>query len=122
MVEQALAEMLSRMMGQTFLSSPIQDGIIATPGGGKANALPLPSQVNRIVTVATTNDAVSLPSSIPGSWIVIINYGANTLAVFTNGTDIINKLSYTAGYAVATGHTAILFCVAAGFWHSISGS
>jgi len=70
----------------------VTDALTATPGGGSAGALLLPSVVNRITIVATVGDSVKLPVSAGGKTVYVINSGAFPMNVFPTGADTINDI------------------------------
>lgn len=63
-------------------------GIIAHPGGTQTGAVPITTAINRVDTVASANDSVLLPAASSNKQIWIFNRGANTLAVYANGSDV----------------------------------
>jgi hypothetical protein len=101
------------------------DAITALAGGGAAGAPQLVYGVNKVTTVASGNDSVQLPPSIPGASVIVENNGGgNSLQVFANVTsslptnvlDTINGTAGATGVAVANGKTAIFNCTAYGAW------
>lgn len=109
----------------------VTDAITAHAGGGQGSAVALTSQVNRVTTVATAGDSVVLPgqSFFPnkggegpqtqvGVEIVVINAGANALAVFPATGETINGQSANASVNVAAGGIATFWCPAAGSWQT----
>jgi hypothetical protein len=96
------------------------NGIVAHAGGGQGSATPLTTVQNRIVTVASANDSVQLPTSSPGLAITVINAATtNSMNVFPVTGDQINALAVNTAFAVASGKTATFSCVNAGQWHSL---
>lgn len=108
---------------QTWTTQTLQagvDNITAKAGGGQQAASPLTGLLNRVTTVATAADSVTLPMSLAGSDIVVINAAvANSMNVFPNTGEVINALGANAAFAVAAGKVATFYCVTAGQWHSI---
>jgi hypothetical protein len=96
----------------------ITDSITAHAGGGQANAVALTTEINRITTVATVGDSVSLPVSIAGLTIIVINHGANAAQVFGAGTDTIDDVLTTVGVSQMAGSVTIYSCTTAGAWYS----
>lgn len=91
--------------------------LTATAGGGQANALPLPSIMNEIGTVATAADSVLLPKAYAGMSIIVKNNAAaNSLNVFPFVGDQVNALSANAAYALAVTKLAEFVCFTDGFW------
>src|ERR1019366_5802375 len=63
------------------------DNLTALAGGAKASATPLPSTVNRVVTVASAGDSVLLPPAIVGKEVLVINANVtNSIKVYAQGT------------------------------------
>src|SRR5437899_2224040 len=85
------------------------DGITAKAGGTQAAATPLTGAINKISTVASAQDSVRLPASIPGMAVVVINDGAQPLQVFGAGTDTIADVATATGVSQAKGVTATYF-------------
>jgi hypothetical protein len=114
---------LNRSIGDAFAS--YTDAITALAGGGATGAPLLATRVNRVSTVASDNDSVMMPQSVPGANVLIQNDGAHSLQVFANTTsslasgvlDTLNGTAGATGIAVAAGKTAILVCYAYGAWH-----
>lgn len=94
------------------------DGLVAHAGGGQALALPLPSEFNRIITVATSGDSVVLPASAPGLDIVVINHGANPLQVYGLGTDTIDDVAAATGVSQMQNSMVFYTCITAGAWYT----
>lgn len=96
------------------------NAITAKAGGGQSASTPLTTVLNRVTTVATAADSVTLPVAVPGMQITVANAAAtNSMNVFPNTGDAINALAANAAFAVAAGKTATFYTTAAGFWHSI---
>lgn len=94
-------------------------GITALAGGGLSAATPaLNSAFNEVTVTANNNDSVALPPAKSGLIIGVLNSGANTLAVFANGTDLI-KVGAAAGVASVTQLTLVpnlYVCFKDGLW------
>jgi hypothetical protein len=98
-------------------------GITAHAGGGQASAVLLTTVLNTVTTVTTAADSVKLPVGVAGMFMVVSNFGGGDsmdLYPATGGT--IGAGSANAAYAIASGITAFLTCVAANTWQAISGS
>ena len=95
-----------------------QDAITATPSGTQATSLILSATVNRISTVASTNDGVRLPVSKAGSWITLINDGANAMQVFGHLTATINDVTSATGISQAPLSCVTYFCPVVGKWYT----
>lgn len=78
-------------------------GIVATAGGGQANAFQLPSWMNEVAVVATAADSVMLPPGYAGAVIIVINDGANSVQVFGSPGDTIAAHNSSSQTASATG-------------------
>ncbi|MDE2022400.1 MAG: hypothetical protein KGI71_05830, partial [Patescibacteria group bacterium] len=100
----------------------ITDAITALAGGGQTGATALTTEINRVTTVATSGDSVSLPASVAGTQVWVINSGANPMQVFGAGTDTINGIATATGISQAAGATAVYTCNAAGNWEVPIGS
>jgi len=95
------------------------DGIVATAGGGQANAAQISTEVARIITVATKGDSVKLPSaSKPGLTIVVINHGANPMQVYGLGTDTVNDNAFATGVSQMQNSEVIYTCTIIGKWYA----
>lgn len=99
-----------------------QDGLTAKAGGGQGGGPVINRMVNRITTVATIGDSVTLPASVPGMQIIIINAAAaNSMNVFPAVGEQINVAGTNAAFAMAgaAGKAEQFVCVTAGQWHTI---
>ena len=104
------------------VTESVQNGIIAFAGGGQTNATQLTKALNRITVVASSDDSVKLPASIPGEVIEVINSGANPMQVFGLGTDTINGVASATGVSQLANTLAIYKSAATGLWESLGGS
>jgi len=74
--------------GGVVLSQQVNAGLTASTTQSQGQGA-LTSSINEISTVANANDVVTLPSATPGSRVIIINNGANTLQIFpASGDDL----------------------------------
>jgi hypothetical protein len=118
-----------------YVAFSVQDSLTAHAGGGQGSATALPAQINRITTVATAGDSVILPAqgSFPtsggegpqtpgGLEVVVINAGANALAVFPGSGETINGGSANASVNVAAGGIATFYCPTPGAWQTGAGA
>lgn len=114
---------LNKAIANGFYNS--QDAITALAGGGAAGAPLVCYGLNKVTTVATANDSVMLPPSLPGAIVFLENLGGGaSLQVFANTSsslptgvlDTINGTAGATGIAVTNGHTAMLMCTALGAW------
>jgi hypothetical protein len=102
----------------TLFTEYAQDAITAFAGGGQGSATQLVAQTNRITTVATTGDSVKLPASAAGLELMVINSGANPMAVFPATGDTIDGLAANASVSQMQNSLVIYTCAAAGAWFS----
>lgn len=93
--------------------------LTATASGTAANSLVLTAAVSYIATVTTTNDSVTLPVATLGAQMLVLNFGAQTLKVFANGTDTINATAGATGLTQTTNVHALFVCPIAGKWARI---
>lgn len=107
----------------SFLERSSATGITAYSGGGQASATALTKDVNRVTTVAAGSDSVKLPSAIAGRKIVVINDGANTLAVFPASGESIDALSANASTTITTtAKNSTFVCASTGLWKQAGGA
>lgn len=99
-----------------LLRLPSADNLTAHAGGGQGSALALTAEVNRVTTVATAGDSVSLPASAAGLDVVVINAGANPMQVYGAGTDTINGVATGTGVSQMPSSVVIYVCATAGAW------
>lgn len=103
-------------------------GLTAHAGGGQASATQLTEYVNEVAVVATANDSVMLPASVPGTLISVINDGAASLQVFGQPGDTIAAHGSSAQSASATGvplaaaGASIFLCFGPGVWKQITSA
>lgn len=101
---------------QTFSS---QDNLTAKAGGGQGGGPTINRMVNRVTTVATAADSVTLPASAAGMEVTIINAAAaNSMNVFPATGEAINALGANTAFALAANKTVTAFCTTAGQWHT----
>ena len=106
--------------GPGLATQSAQDGLTAKAGGGQGGGPTINRMINRVTTVATAADSITLPVSARGLTITIVNAAAaNSMNVFPNTGDAINALAANAAYALAAGKTATFYCTAAGQWHTV---
>lgn len=99
-----------------------QDLITAKAGGGQQATNALNAMINRVTTVASAGDSVTLPIAQPGMTITVINTTATSMNVFPNTGDAINNGAANALYALAGVHSALFSAGGSGFWGAISGA
>lgn len=98
------------------------DGIVATAGGGQANAALISTECARITSAVSPGDSVRLPP-IPVPFkgaltIVVINHGGNSIQVFGTGTDTVNDQGATVGVTQMNNSEVIYTCTKAGVWYA----
>lgn len=106
-----------------FLNLSAQAGLTATPGGPQVGAISISTyNMNHFAVVATAGDSCLLGRSdvsSGGHLRVVINGGANALAVFPRPGDMINALAVNAAFSVPAGKVAIFYCPAPGIWFAL---
>lgn len=95
------------------------DALTAHAGGGQSSATALTKTVNRVTTVATAADSVTLPVSQAGMMVAVVNSGANSMQVFGTTPDTINAAATGTGVAQAAAKTALYVCPVAGKWFQL---
>lgn len=109
--------------GQTFSNlfygaATTQDSLVAHAGGGQALGTPVPAKpIARFITVATAADSATLPPSVAGYEIAIINSGANSMNVFPTVGESMNTV-LNASVAIPAGQLLLFLCVTAGAWYT----
>lgn len=88
---------------------------LTAAGTTRADALQLNREINNVTTTASGTGVV-LPVGVVGMQIVIDNNGANTLAVYANGSETINGTAGATGVTMATTKTGIFHFTAANTW------
>jgi hypothetical protein len=99
----------------------INGGVVAFSGGGKASAVQLLAGINQIATAAAAGDSVKLPAAAPGTYVTVINDGANPVQVFGSGTDTINGVPTGTGISQMQSSVDTYWCGAAGQWRVEGG-
>lgn len=97
-----------------------QDGITAGAGGGLSNAVQLTANMSRVTIVANANDSVKLPAALAGSTVYLDNDGANTLAVYPQGTDTLEDS--TSAITMIAGQDSNFVCPVQGKWYQTGTS
>jgi len=96
------------------------DNITASATQTQVAGTPLVTPLNRVVTVASAGNAVTLPVSKSGMVITVTNaHATNSIQVFPGLGDAINALGANAAYSVAATKTVQLVCNSAGQWHTL---
>lgn len=104
--------------GQTAAAS----GLVAGTTHTLAGATKLTGLVNTVATVAVASDAVALPAAVAamvGSEIVVINLGAQTLAIWPQVADAVDGGSAGVAVTLTVAHRgATFYCNAVNSWVS----
>jgi hypothetical protein len=109
---------------QLYGQAMAQDGVTAHAGGGQANGVPVTTPMIRVTTVGTAGDSITLPPSIRGMQIDVLNDAAlNAMNVFPatgetiNGAAVNTALSVAAQNGAGSGPT-IFYCFTNGAWRT----
>lgn len=92
------------------------DALTAHSGGGKASALALAAQINRITVAAAEHDSVLLPAAVAGGFAVVINSGAHGVDAYGAGTDTINGVVTANPTFIPAGQMYVFYAPVAGKW------
>jgi hypothetical protein len=99
------------------------DALTAGTTQSQAGGLPITAEISRFTTTAHDHDCGTLPVSVPGTQLTIINAGAHILDVYPNAagttTETINALSANAAFSMSATKVAMFYCTVAGQWHTI---
>jgi len=91
---------------------------VSAAGTTRTDATALVSAINYITTAAASTGVV-LPASVIGTEIVVVNAGAQTVAIYAAGSDTIDGTAGATGTTLTTAHRgATFYCVAANKWVS----
>jgi hypothetical protein len=97
-----------------------QDTLTAKAGGGQGGGPTINRMMNRITTVATAADSITLPLSVAGMQVMVTNAAAvNSMNVFPGVGDAINALATNAAFALTVGKTVTFVCYTSGQWHTL---
>lgn len=96
-----------------------ETGVVATAGGGQANAYLVTAAKTKVTTVATIADSIKLPPAKAGAEYMIRNSGANSMQVFGTSPDTINAAATGTGVAQAAATSAVYFCPVDGEWFRV---
>lgn len=114
----------SEALTNKTLTSPTVAWSVATPaasatqtqGGGTA----ITAAINRVSTVASADDALTLPAATAGKVIKVKNaHATNQIGIFPAVGETINALSPDAVYALPALKMVEFNCVSAGTWDTI---
>jgi hypothetical protein len=93
--------------------------ITAAAASNQAGGTPITRTFNRITTVGTAGDSVTLPVARPGALIFIKNSTATSADVFPAVGDAINALGANNAFALGATTGRIFFCAVAGVWDTV---
>lgn len=104
----------------SFPTLSVTDAITASATQTQAAGTALTTVINRVVTVASAGNAVTLPLSQPGMVLTVINaHATNAVGVFPGVGDAINAIAANGVYSLAATKSADFYCAVAGTWHTI---
>ena len=106
---------LQRLQYPQFSTSP---GLTANSGGVQSGATLCANSANVFTTVGGSGYSGILPKAIRGRELVVINAGANPLALFPAVGDAIDGLGANAALTVPVGGNYTFFCTGSGQWYS----
>lgn len=101
-----------------------EDDVVAKAGGGQANAYPITCATTRVITVASSNDSLKLPSQAAnagGEFTVINDAASNALQVFPDVGGKIDKAAANAAVTLSAGNRVTFFATKALTWSSFGG-
>lgn len=106
-------------LGGHFLAS-FTDAIAAVNPPVQATGAILTTDLNRVVTIGTTGDGVTLQLAVPGAEITVINaHASNAVAVFPFLGDKINAVAINGSFSIAATKTCVFYCTVALQWHTL---
>lgn len=104
----------------TLAKRSVTDAIAASATQTQAAGTALTTDINRVVTIATTGDAVTLPAAVAGRTITVINaHATNAVGIFPALGDAINAIAANGVYSLAATKSADFVCAVAGTWNTI---
>lgn len=109
--------------GVSWIEAPasVTDAITASATQTQGQQ-PLTARFNRVSSVGTANDVVTLPAAAPGLWVIVWNDdGTDALQVFPASGDSIDEGSVDASTSVTTGTVAHFYAINTVKWCSITG-
>ena len=101
--------------GELTLSATVA---VTAAGTDQAGATSLTKTYN-IVTTATADQGVKLPSAATGKMITVVNTTSVSIKVYPDTSEAINSLSANAAKSLAAGSTLDLVCVSGSAWRSL---
>lgn len=90
---------------------------ISAAGTTQGTATALTKELNR-VTVCAANAGVSLPASLPGLTVLVVNHAANAMKVYGAATDKIDDVATATGVSQMVNSVVIYSCYTAGDWYT----
>ena len=109
-----------RVVGSTigFIINTVQTGVVASITQTQAGGTALTGERVEVVTVANSDDAVTLPVASAGRDCLIFNSGVNTLQVFPNVSDSINNLAVNLSVTIAPDTATMFSAVSGTSWYT----
>lgn len=106
-----------------FPTQSATDAMTASATQTQAAGTPITTVISRFTTVASNNNACTLPVSAPGMELTIINaHASNAIQIFPNAggttTEQINALGANAAFSLAATKVVTIVCTVAGQWHT----
>ena len=102
----------------TFLNDSVTAGITASTTQTQGEGA-LISALNEVSTCANTNDTVTLPETVAGRPVTVINNGAETLQIFPPVSSFIDGLAVDTATTLDAGSTQIFKAYSATQWESV---
>lgn len=96
----------------------VDTGIVASVTQTQAGGTSVIGERVEVVTVANSNDAVTLPTASVGRDCLIFNSGSNTLQVFPAVSDTINNLAVNLSVTIAPNTATLFSAVDASGWYT----
>jgi len=96
----------------------LQNNLTASSGSAQGGT-PLTRSVNRVTTVGTTGDSVTLPDAEAGLTVTIFNDGANSLDIFPYTNDNINGGGVNVAEALAAGSKVTFIAYDSANWKTL---
>lgn len=108
-------------LGATGLVNESAGTGLTASGTNQGTALALTKNINNVTTVASST-GVALPAPVAGMKVVVINAGANTLAIYGHGSDTIDGTAGATGTTLSVAHRiATFYAVSSSAWISSLG-
>ena len=92
-----------------------QNAITASTTQTQAGGAKITAGISAI-TIATNNDAITLPKAVAGRRVYLINSSGSTIQIFPALGDGIGANAANAAVTMATARTCVLMCPISGTW------